>query len=159
MKRALGVVVVLQLGLVLVWLAVERGRVAEARFVWERSDEPAPVTVGTVDLAHGVVVVHFWATWCAPCVEELPQLLEAADRDGVRLVAATDEPWPVVERFFGGDVPAAVVRDVDGAARRAFSVSGLPDTFVVEDGRVVARVGGPRDWTSSGARRFLRGER
>lgn len=104
----------------------------------------------------GHSLVHFWATWCAPCVKELPALLDAAEAEGVPLLAVTDEPWPVVERFFGGGVPGGIVRDPAADAAARWGVSGLPDTFVVQDGRIVARMGGPRDWTSARARTFLR---
>ena len=146
--RRIALLVAVQAVLVLLWLGVERGRRPVATFAFERLDEPAPT-----DLGDGVV--HFWATWCGPCVTELPALIAAAEAEGVPLVAVTDEPWPVVERFFDGDVPAPIVRDE--AAARTWQVSGLPDTFVVADGRVVARVGGPRDWTTPEARAFLRG--
>ncbi len=67
----------------------------------------------------------------------------------------------LVQRYFEGQVPEPIVRDPGGATRAAYQyqVSGLPDTFVVEDGRIVARVGGPRDWTLPAARRFVKGER
>lgn len=150
----LGGLVALQAVLVGVYLAAG-SREEEAPFVWERLDEPAPASL---PLGEGPVVVHFWATWCEPCRTELPALLAAAQDEGVALVAATDEPGPVVDRFFDGQVPAAVTFDPEGQARRDYGVSGLPDTFLVRSGRVVARVGGPRDWDSRPARRFLRGE-
>lgn len=153
----LAAVLALQAAIVALVTYTDAGRQPEPPFVWERLDEPAPAVLGD-RLGEGRVVVHFWATWCAPCRTELPALLDAADDEGVVLLAATDEPRGVVERYFGRDVPAAVIEDPDGVARSAFGVSGLPDTFLVEDGRVVARVGGPRDWTSRAGRRFLRGE-
>ena len=165
MRRGLvvaGGAVGLQVALVGGYLVVERGRATEVPFLAETLDLQAPQVVfegrdGAVELGEGRTIVHFWATWCGPCITELPSLLAAAEAEDVPLVAATDEPWPVVQRFFDGEVPDAIVRDPGAAAGAAYEVSGLPDTFVVKDGRVVARVGGPRDWTDAAARRWLSG--
>jgi thiol-disulfide isomerase/thioredoxin len=159
--RALAVLVALQAALVGVYLAVESGRTAPAPFAVERLDEPPgelSAERGGVAVAapEGAYLVHFWATWCAPCRTELPALLAAAESSRVPVLAVTDEPWPVVERYFGDDVPDGIVRDPTGRAAAAWRVSGLPDTFVVRGGRVVGRMGGPREWQSDEGRAFLR---
>lgn len=158
-RRAWLLLGLVQAALIAGYLLVERARRPEAPFAWEPLDEPTPALAATRDgepapLPDGPHLVHFWATWCAPCVEELPSLLAAGEATGVPVVAVTDEPWHVVERWFGGEVPDGVVVDPDGAAR--WRVSGLPDTFVVRGDRVVARMGGPRDWRAREARRRLR---
>jgi thiol-disulfide isomerase/thioredoxin len=160
-SRTIVVLVGVQITLIGLYLAVESRRRAPTPFAVEGLDEPAPMLSLERD-GHGVVqpsephLVHFWATWCGPCQEELPALLAAAESEDAPLVAVTDEPWPVVERYFGDSVPMAIVRDPTGEAAGDWRVSGLPDTFVVRSGRVVGRMGGPRDWRAPEARAFLR---
>lgn len=108
-----------------------------------------------------VVLVHFWATWCPPCVKELPELLQTARALGagglVVLAVSLDDDWSVVRTFFAGDVPPEIYRATDPQAHRAYEVSALPDTFLVSrDGDLEVRYGGARPWASRGAREHLR---
>ncbi len=112
------------------------------------ADDP----LGLADFAGRVVLVNFWATWCAPCVEEMPSMQRLRDRLGrerIEIVgvnfqenAARIEPFL---RRLGLAFP--VVRDHDGALRKAWQVSVFPSTFVVApDGRVAYVVTGGIDW-------------
>jgi thiol-disulfide isomerase/thioredoxin len=115
---------------------------------------PAPATHGTTlhgdafDLAAwrgSVVVVNFWATWCAPCLSELPGFVDVARRHGdVRFVGLSVESPPAdVERLVQRlQIPWPVVA-ADAATQRAWHVAGLPSTFVLSPaGEVLWSVAG-----------------
>ena len=97
----------------------------------------------------GVEVVHFFATWCAPCKRELPALARFAARRPRVPVALVDvaEPEDRVRRFFASaPAPGVVLLDADRAVARAFDVSLLPATFVVVDGRARLALDGEVAW-------------
>jgi thiol-disulfide isomerase/thioredoxin len=99
-----------------------------------------------------IVIVNFWATWCAPCVAEMPSLQRLRDRlgperaevIGVNYQENAARIQPFVERL-GLTFP--VVRDHDGLLRTAWRVSVFPTTFVIDpQQRVRAVVVGEADW-------------
>lgn len=96
------------------------------------------------------LLLHFWATWCPPCREELPGLLALADRrDAQVLLVALDEHWEPVRRFLGGPIPAYVALADGDQVKRRFGVHELPESFVVDGaGNMTLRFRGARDWTS-----------
>jgi thiol-disulfide isomerase/thioredoxin len=122
---------------------------------------PGGGTLELADLRRKAVLLHFWATWCPPCREELPALLEVG-REIARhapfvVVAVTlDEDWSEVEKFFGGTIPPEVFRDRDGEARDKYQLSTLPDTYLLgKDGTPRMQCFGARDWRSPEAREVL----
>lgn len=110
-----------------------------------------------------LLVVHFWATWCAPCEEELPGLVawwrEAKSDPRIDLVAVSvDEQWKTVDGFLAkrnaADLPLAL--DPQKAAATAFGTLKFPETwFVSPSGEVLHRWIGPQDWSSPEARTTL----
>lgn len=116
------------------------------------------------DLRGRPVLLHFWATWCPPCKEELPGLLELGRelaREGeLELVALSmDRDWAVVQEFFGGQIPPEVMRDSAGSAADRYGVSTLPDTYLLgADGSMRLRFWGAREWRTELARDALRKE-
>ncbi len=88
-------------------------------------------------LAGRAVVVNFWATWCPPCKEELPELVESWKQlrgRCVEFLAVTEESAreDVIAEVGRFQVPYPVLVDGDGAVARAWGVTGLPRTFVVD---------------------------
>ena len=108
-------------------------------------DQPAPgfvlqdlagEPVDLAELSGRVVVVNFWATWCGPCVREMPMFQEYQDRYPEELIvlAINDaEPEKEVRAFvdqFGFTYP--ILLDPKNEVRRLFKVSALPTTYFVD---------------------------
>jgi len=105
------------------------------------------------DFRGRVLLVNLWATWCAPCVREMPSLDRLQRRLGDRLsVLAISEDrgaGHVVEPFLAklGLERLTVYLDPGSAAQQAFAVRGLPTTFLIDrDGRILASLEGAADW-------------
>jgi thiol-disulfide isomerase/thioredoxin len=106
------------------------------------------------DFEGQVVLVNFWATWCAPRVREMPSLdrLQAALGDrGLSVVAVSiDRGGVKVIRPFAkrlGLAHLGLYHDPKGALLQAFGVTGLPASFVIDrNGKIVGAYAGPAEW-------------
>lgn len=115
------------------------------------------------DFPGQVLLVNFWATWCAPCVEEMPALdrLQAAkgserfqviavsqDRDGAA------KAGPFMRDLGLGAL--ALYTDADWSVGRALEMRGLPTTFLIDtQGRLRGRYLGPAHWDGPDAARLI----
>lgn len=154
-------------------------RAAGFPIVWKAAPEPLPeLAFETLDgrraslaeLSGKVVVLNFWATWCAPCREEMPSLdrLQAAfDPEDVVVVAlSVDRAGADRVRAFLDEIGVtrlAVYRDPSAATSRAVRLPGLPGTLLIDRrGREVGRLLGIAQWDGAEAlaavRRALAGE-
>ncbi len=111
------------------------------------------------------VVLNFWATWCAPCVREMPSLdrLQAmVSGEGIEVLTLSEDRGgaPVIERFYKklGIRNLPVLVDKRGEVLRKLRVRGLPTTLLIDaQGNEVGRVVGPTEWDSPEAIALVRG--
>lgn len=111
---------------------------------------------------HGqIVVLNFWATWCAPCVEEVPSLVEMQRRmkaKGVTVLAVSIDVDENAYRQFVRDhnVNLITVRDPDQKVSKLYGTFGWPETYIIDRSGVVRRKFiGPVDWTEPEVTDFL----
>jgi len=96
-----------------------------------------------------VVLVNLWATWCPPCIEEMPLLNEIVRRYEQRglvvIGIAADEERELVERFVQEHpLQFEVLLDPQGAVGTEYGITGYPETFLIDrEGRLVAKIVGP----------------
>ncbi|MBS0412830.1 MAG: TlpA family protein disulfide reductase [Proteobacteria bacterium] len=109
------------------------------------------------------VLINFWATWCAPCKEEMPTLQTLADLEGERLaVLAVNvrEPLPRVRRYVqSSGLSLTVLPDPKGEITRAWGTTVFPSTVLV-DARGQARqiIRGAVDWTGEPALSWIKAQ-
>jgi len=140
----------------------ERARLGE--FIPAIPPLPAPAisftdlsgnTVSLSDFAGKIILVNLWATWCEPCVREMPSLerMQARLGDKITVVAISEDRGgsKAVEPFIGklGLQSVKTYLDPKSAVERAFEVQGLPTSFLIDrKGRVLGRVEGAAEWDS-----------
>lgn len=121
-----------------------------------------PVSLGA--LRGQVILLNVWATWCPPCIEEMPsmqRLYERVGPEGLRVVAVSIDAAAGERDLFGrpgGDVRAFAQRlgvefdlwrDPPGDIQRAYRTTGVPESFVIDrDGIIIKKVIGATDWDS-----------
>lgn len=115
--------------------------------------KPRPQSLAS--LRGRIAVLNIWATWCPPCVREMPSLArfaQAATDIAVLPVSIDRTPEPV--RAFlagGGNAGLPVLMDSGGATRSALGVNAVPVSFLVDASGVVRfRLDAPLDWAAPG---------
>jgi thiol-disulfide isomerase/thioredoxin len=106
-----------------------------------------------------VTLVHFWATWCPPCIQEIPAL-QRLGRDfsghpefSVLMVAVSDSSQKV--RAFLGSGADMVLFDPQWEVANRYGTDKLPETYLVVNGRVVRKFVGMTNWDDPAVRSEL----
>jgi cytochrome c biogenesis protein CcmG/thiol:disulfide interchange protein DsbE len=142
------------------FLPVEVGSPAPDLVVQDLEGNPVALS----DLRGQVVLLNIWATWCPPCLEEMPSMQRLHERlgsEGLRVVAVSVDAAPGETDAGGrpgGDVRAFVERlgltfqvwrDPSGKIQRVYRTTGVPESFVIDrDGTIIKKVIGGTEWDS-----------
>ena len=110
-----------------------------------------------------IVLLNIWATWCAPCVAEMPsmeKLYQELKGEGFEIIAVSiDESGaktvlPFMERY---DLSFPALTNPKGDIKNLYQITGVPESFILDqNGIIVEKIIGPRDWADSEAIRYFR---
>ncbi len=120
--------------------------------------------VSLADFTGRGIVLNLWATWCVPCVAEMPALDSLAKRlasDDITILPLSSDRGgaPVVQKFYAAHGIAHLGTWIDnhGMAARAWGARGLPTTLIINrQGLEVARLEGAIDWSTDSALSTIR---
>jgi thiol-disulfide isomerase/thioredoxin len=153
-------------------LAADSAEIKLGEFIPAASLQPAPALsvtdldgkeVALADIKGKLVLVNLWATWCQPCLREMPSLerLQTNLGDGLIVVAISQDHGgaKTVEPFLGklGLDNVKTYLDPKSKASHAFDVRGLPTSILIDgDGKVLGKVEGGADWDSDKMRAVVK---
>jgi thiol-disulfide isomerase/thioredoxin len=115
-----------------------------------------------------ITLVHFWATWCPPCIQEIPALQRLSKdfsehRDFAIVMIAVDDASGKVRNFLGsgfdqGLGAEAVLFDPNWEVANRYGTRKLPETYLVVNGKVIRKFVGMTDWDNPNLRQELAGK-
>jgi cytochrome c biogenesis protein CcmG, thiol:disulfide interchange protein DsbE len=106
------------------------------------------------DLQGKVVVLNFWATWCPPCVEETPGLIQLNQRltarNGMVLGVSIDEDEAAYYKFIRDHgINFLTYRDPSKKTAQDYGTVMYPETYIIDrKGKIARKIVGPQDWNS-----------
>lgn len=115
------------------------------------------------ELKGQVVILHFWATWCAPCLDEIPQWVELARKFEGRPVAwvaiSLDRSWSDAHRYLKPDqLPPNLLSllDAPNATPEKFGSYQFPETYLITpDQKILSKWVGPQPWDAQRMREAI----
>lgn len=133
-------------------------QVSEEVYSWQLTDiEGNPYSFG--EATEQVIFLNFWATWCAPCIKEMPDIQKLYDDYGekVSFLLVTDEENAKVQAFLQKkkfDLPVYFSKKIDIPEELTFKL--IPTTYIIgRSGKIAEAETGAVDWNSDEIRSLL----
>ncbi len=109
-----------------------------------------------------VLVLNFWATWCAPCIEEIPSLNEMQRRfakSGVVVVAISTDKSQDKYRSFLRRIPVSfdTMRDPNSDISAQYGTFQYPETYIIKDGKILRKFANAENWVSDDLTQYIQG--
>lgn len=109
-----------------------------------------------------VLVINFWASWCPPCIEEFPSLIELknkfSDKDFELLLINVGEPYNSIKDFLNkNNYTVEVYRDINQEVSKTFGTFKYPESYIVDKkGIIRKKVIGQINWQEDMAVNFIK---
>lgn len=113
-----------------------------------------------------IVIVNFWASWCAPCIEEVPSMIKLVEefKGQIELIAISGDSSLEDVEIFMKSFPEMrnhpnihVVWQEDRALMKQFDIQRLPESFVIDtEGKLAKKLAGSIDWYNSNSKDFMK---
>ncbi len=159
--RSLLVVLVLAFASLIAWSmrdtsAREGGPAPDFVLLTDKGQHVTPTSFGGK-----VLVLNFWASWCQPCLQEIPSLNELQREfapSGLVVVAVSVDKNEQKYRTFLKRIPVAfdTVRDPNADVSTAYGTFQYPETYIIRDGRVLRKYGEGENWLSDDIQQYVR---
>lgn len=135
--------------------AKEGGQAPQFSITTDQGQRVTPVQFGGK-----LLVLNFWASWCQPCVQEIPSLNAFQKRfakDGVVVVAVSIDKNPEKYRAFLRRIPVVfeTARDPKADLSAQYGTYQVPETYIIKNGRILRKFAMGEDWTSDDMTQYV----
>jgi thiol-disulfide isomerase/thioredoxin len=119
-------------------------------------------TITPTSFGGKVLVLNFWATWCAPCIQEIPSLNQFSKEfapQGVVVLAVNIDQNEQKYRKFLQRIPVSFEAAYDAKADLSaeYGTFLVPETYIIKDGRVMRKYAEAVDWTNPDVTQYVKG--